>query len=154
MLIHRLCGKTESFVYLCDPGQVSKLWCAEITCACKCTCMKTWMHIECLGWAWYHTKYLSLVSVDKTGIQNNLGRTGFILFYIPCNSRLPQGTKTRTWEQELKQKPRRTVACWFSPLILYTAHIFYILPRDGTAHSGLGLSASISNQEDVKQTRP
>lgn len=84
------------------------------------------MHIECLGWAWYHTKYLSLVSIDKTGIQNNLGRTGFILFYILCNSRSPQGTKTRTWEQEMKQKPRRTVACWFSPLILYTAHRYFI----------------------------
>lgn len=80
MLTHRLRGQ-RVLVYSCDPGQVPRLRCAEITSTCKFTYMKTPVHAECSEQAWQHTKDPSLVSDNSRESQVNLGSTDFILHY-------------------------------------------------------------------------
>jgi arginine exporter protein ArgO len=107
-----------------------------------CRCTDTTFLNACLS--------LRLCCHDKTLTKNSMGRKGFIWLTGYCLLSIEAKTETqgRNLRQELEQKPWRNIAYWPSSLGLlnyrsYTAQAY--LPKDNTAHSGLGSPTSISN---------
>ena len=73
---------------------------------------------------------------------------------ISAYSPLTREVKAGIWRHELMQRSRRSVAYWIASHGLFKRLSYSTQdhwPRVGTAHSGLGMLISITNQENVPQ---
>lgn len=96
--------------------------------------------------------WLTCCAVTSSRTKSNLEEKGFLS--LTSRREVRAETQGGAWRQEVKQRPRGTVLCWFAvrgllSLLSYPSQDH--LPRGGTVHSGLSPPIPIINQENDTQ---